>query len=64
MDIVATIPVTLSSNGIIPKTLHKALNTLNHRTSKGCDFKYMQHSEKVLQHLIKQDTCALLLTLR
>jgi hypothetical protein len=28
MDTVA-IPVTLSTNGIIPKTLHKALNTLN-----------------------------------
>jgi hypothetical protein len=23
------IPITLSTNGIIPKTLHKALNTLN-----------------------------------
>jgi hypothetical protein len=29
MDIVATIPVTLSTNGIIPKTLNKALNTLS-----------------------------------
>jgi hypothetical protein len=29
MDTVATIPVTLSTNGIIPKTLHKALNTLS-----------------------------------
>jgi hypothetical protein len=29
MDIVATIPITLSTNGIIPKTLHKALKTLN-----------------------------------
>jgi hypothetical protein len=29
MDIVATIPVTLSTNGITPKTLYKALNTLN-----------------------------------
>jgi hypothetical protein len=29
MDTVATIPVTLSTNGIIPKQLHKALNTLN-----------------------------------
>jgi hypothetical protein len=28
MDTVATIPITLSTNGIIPKTLHKALNTL------------------------------------
>jgi hypothetical protein len=26
---VATIPVTLSTNGIIPETLYKALNTLN-----------------------------------
>jgi hypothetical protein len=29
MDTVATIPVALSTNGIIPKTLHKALNTLS-----------------------------------
>jgi hypothetical protein len=29
MDTVATIPVILSANGIIPKTLHKALNTLS-----------------------------------
>jgi hypothetical protein len=29
MDTVATIPLTLSTNGIIPKTLHKALNTLS-----------------------------------
>jgi hypothetical protein len=29
MDTVATIPVTLSTNGIIPKTLHKTLNTLS-----------------------------------
>jgi hypothetical protein len=29
MDTVATIPITLSTNGIIPKTLHKALNTLS-----------------------------------
>jgi hypothetical protein len=29
MDTIATIPVTLSTNVIIPKTLHKALNTLN-----------------------------------
>jgi hypothetical protein len=29
MDIVATIPVTLPTNVIIHKTLHKALNTLN-----------------------------------
>jgi hypothetical protein len=29
MDTVATIPVTLSTNGIIPKTLYKTLNTLN-----------------------------------
>jgi hypothetical protein len=29
MDIVTTIPTALSTNGIIPKTLHKALNTLN-----------------------------------
>jgi hypothetical protein len=29
MDTAATIPVTLSTNGIIPKTLHKALNTLS-----------------------------------
>jgi hypothetical protein len=28
MDTV-TIPITLSTNGIIPKTLYKALNTLN-----------------------------------
>jgi hypothetical protein len=35
-----------------------------YRTSKGYDFKYMQYSEKVFQHLIKQHTCAILLTLR
>jgi hypothetical protein len=29
MDTVATIAVTLSTNGIIPKTLYKALNTLS-----------------------------------
>jgi hypothetical protein len=29
MDTVATIPITLSTNGIVSKTLHKALNTLN-----------------------------------
>jgi hypothetical protein len=29
MDTAATIPVTLSTNGIIPKTLYKALNTLS-----------------------------------
>jgi hypothetical protein len=29
MDTVATIPVTLSTNVIISKTLHKALNTLS-----------------------------------
>jgi hypothetical protein len=29
MDTVATIPVTLSTNGIILKSLHKALNTLS-----------------------------------
>jgi hypothetical protein len=32
MDTVATIPVTLSTNGIIPKTLHKALNTVSAQT--------------------------------
>jgi hypothetical protein len=29
MDTVATIPITLSTNGITPKTLHKSLNTLS-----------------------------------
>jgi hypothetical protein len=29
MNTVETIPVTLSTNGIIPKTLYKALNTLS-----------------------------------
>jgi hypothetical protein len=60
MNTVATIPVTLSTNLIIPKTLH----TQSHRTSKGYNFKYRQYSETVPQHLIKQHTCAILLTLR
>jgi hypothetical protein len=29
MNTAATIPITLSTNGIIPKTLHRALNTLS-----------------------------------
>jgi hypothetical protein len=29
VDTDATIPITLSTNGVIPKTLHKALNTLS-----------------------------------
>jgi hypothetical protein len=69
MDTDATIPVTLSTNGIIPETLHKALNTLSLHPNtfiefqKSYDSKYMQYSEKVFQHLIKQHTYAITLTL-